>query len=81
MESGIFKTLQKGNIKLVFLKLGNCCFFFFSGYMLFLLINVCFVSRFQQLTVSTSSQNYTECLQTKCDNRSDFNINEMLALI
>ena len=43
-------------------------------------IHVCFVSKFQKYnrrTLSMSTQNYTECLQTKYDNQRDFNFKEI----
>ena len=52
-------------------------------YKLFLFIHVCFVSKFQKynrLTLSMSTQNYTECLQTKYGSRRDFNFKEISIL-
>ena len=46
-------------------------------------IHVCFVSKFQKYnrrTLSMSTQNYTECLQTKYDNQRDFNFKEISIL-
>ena len=48
--------------------------------MLFLFINVSFVAKFQQdtrLNVIMSSSNYAECLQTKYENRRDYNVKQM----